>query len=105
MIDIHTFFRSQTLLISSACVGLAVGAGGPVHRRRPKENELEITLGEDELAVGTVEEGRDGRNLANVFPFVGGDRGEEETLDKYHVKCYIQEKIFFPIHITTSVTN
>ena len=72
---------SKVLLVSSACVGLALGAGGPVNRRRPKENELEITLGEDELAAaaGSEEVGRDGRNLANVFPFVGGDRGTGRT--------------------------
>ena len=66
-------------MVSSACVGLALGAGGPVNRRRPKENELEITLGEDELAAAGEEVGRDGRNLANVFPFVGGDRGTGRT--------------------------
>ena len=55
----------------------AEALGGPVNRRRGKDNELDITSliepAENDIAE---DEARDGRNLANVFPFVGGDRGK-----------------------------
>lgn len=65
------------LILGQALV--ADAAGGPTKRRRGKDNELDISLVEGAApgAEGEPEFGaRDGRNLANVFPFVGGDRGE-----------------------------
>ena len=71
----------------------ALGLGGPVHRRRGKENELPLLPDLNNVAIGSpdgVDDGlslsqeleeeellgsREGRNLANVFPFVGGETG------------------------------
>lgn len=74
-------------------VDVVASAGGPVNRRRGKDNELDISLdvgeavnADIELEKLTVEDlegfgDREGRNLANVFPFVGGDRGENDDND------------------------
>jgi len=53
----------------------ALGAGGPTLRRGAKDGELQINLPE-----GAIGENREGRNLANVFPFVGGERGIDYSL-------------------------
>jgi hypothetical protein len=55
------------------------GVGGPSRRRKQKADPLAISpLEESEEAAnaGEVGDERSGRNLANVFPFVGGERGE-----------------------------
>ncbi len=61
------------------------GAGGPTNRRRQKAGPLAINAGDeaptsaakvaDETPAAGGEPDREGRNLQNVFPFVGGERG------------------------------
>ena len=51
---------------------LAFGAGGPQRRKVPTPARL-AQLRNEALKANEVE--REGRNLATVFPFVGGNRG------------------------------
>lgn len=76
---------SLVLLVASGLFSGSLGLGGPINRRRGKDNELQIDLPEGAASVeiaaepgasSEVADLREGRNLANVFPFVGGERGE-----------------------------
>ena len=101
---IHATF--QVLVLVLACSHLAYGAGGPQRRRVPTAAKLAhlrrqfLRNNEDTRVLRNIDhrqydeeidQDREGRNLANVFPFVGGNRGlprarlfGEEPLDIHH---------------------
>jgi len=86
---------AKFLLVATVVAHLSLSvwaAGGPVRRRKQKAEPLAITPGlaakvdEEDISSGpspdalTTPNDRDGRNLANVFPFVGGERGNARNL-------------------------
>lgn len=78
-------------LLVATVVATAAAAGGPTARRKQKAEPLAISPGlsshkidEEDISSGpnpdslgdpSLLNDRNGRNLANVFPFVGGERG------------------------------
>ena len=64
----------------SVCAAAVNGSGGPTLRRRAKEGEIAISLAEGEEGREIL---REGKNLNNVFPFVGGNRGRSKLLVTY----------------------
>jgi len=75
-----TFIKVAVLAL--LCLELTWAAGGPQRRKVPTAARLAALRGrflkaknEDRIYIEEGQEGREGRNLANVFPFVGGNRG------------------------------
>ena len=56
-------------------------AGGPRRRIFRQNQRIQKSLNVDGFNLDSAGEPRERRNLANVFPFVGGERGEFRSLD------------------------
>ncbi len=59
-----------------------------MNRRRAKESELDVSLPAD-----GEEAARESRNLGQIFPFVGGDRGKKDEQNRiFLVTTFFLEK-------------
>ena len=79
-VHLPTYLKFQVTLLVLCSSHLAFGAGGP-QRHKADYTRLAVLRSrflksqEGQQESEQVSQGREGRNLASVFPFVGGNRG------------------------------